>query len=378
MPVPAPADAQPAKTSPPPPSSSPPSPPPPPAAAEDVETAADPDSDAEAHADTDAGAGAGTGAAAAAAATTSAAASREALPMDVDVTVQRGSTADDADGMDTAADDGDVFGAGDGTLIPPSATLYIKNLNEKVSIADLRRTLYTLFGQFGRVIDIVAQRGERKRGQAFVVFDQVARATLALRHLQGQRILGQPLRASYARTKSHAVRLSEFAQQARQGRGGSAAASAKAAKRKTAAELSAELDAQGEADNADGADGAADGAATSAAMGAARGSKRARPTTTAAAAAAATGNPAAPRTLYVTNLPPGLAVSDMTALFEAFPGFTALRPVVRAGTARTAGVGAQVAFVDFDALPHAQLAQQGLHGLDVTGHKLVVQLAKTG
>lgn len=54
--------------------------------------------------------------------------------------------------------------------IPPNQTLYVNNLNEKLPKDELRRSLYALFGQFGPVLDVVALKTTRMRGQAFIVF----------------------------------------------------------------------------------------------------------------------------------------------------------------------------------------------------------------
>ena len=51
--------------------------------------------------------------------------------------------------------------------------------------AETRLLLYALFGQFGKVVDVVALRTERLRGQAWVVYADLAAATGALRALQG-------------------------------------------------------------------------------------------------------------------------------------------------------------------------------------------------
>ena len=38
------------------------------------------------------------------------------------------------------------------------------------SFAELRRSLYSLYSQFGRIMDVVALKTRKMRGQAFVVF----------------------------------------------------------------------------------------------------------------------------------------------------------------------------------------------------------------
>ena len=67
----------------------------------------------------------------------------------------------------------------------PQATLYIKNLNDKVGKEELRHQLYALFTTYGRVIDVVALKTQKMRGQAFVVFSDLAGATAALRACEG-------------------------------------------------------------------------------------------------------------------------------------------------------------------------------------------------
>ena len=48
---------------------------------------------------------------------------------------------------------------------PPSQTLYVNNLNEKLKKDVLKKTLHSVFSQFGKVIEIVACRGLKLRGQ---------------------------------------------------------------------------------------------------------------------------------------------------------------------------------------------------------------------
>ncbi|KAH7864022.1 hypothetical protein Vadar_024727 [Vaccinium darrowii] len=52
--------------------------------------------------------------------------------------------------------------------IPANQTIYIKNLNEKMKKEELKRSLYALFSQHGRILDIVALKTaksfEDKRG----------------------------------------------------------------------------------------------------------------------------------------------------------------------------------------------------------------------
>ena len=52
----------------------------------------------------------------------------------------------------------------------PNQTLYIKNINEKVKKDVLKKQLYMLFSQYGKVKQIVACKGIKLRGQVIYSF----------------------------------------------------------------------------------------------------------------------------------------------------------------------------------------------------------------
>ncbi|XP_067053451.1 U1 small nuclear ribonucleoprotein A-like [Acropora muricata] len=88
---------------------------------------------------------------------------------------------------------------------PPNQTIYINNLNEKVKKDELKKSLYAIFSQFGPILDIVALKTLKMRGQAFVVFRDLTSATNALRSMQGFPFYDKPMRIQYAKSKSDAV-----------------------------------------------------------------------------------------------------------------------------------------------------------------------------
>jgi U1 small nuclear ribonucleoprotein A len=88
---------------------------------------------------------------------------------------------------------------------PPNQTIYINNLNEKVKKEELKKSLYAVFSQFGKILDIVACKTLKLRGQAWVVFDDVTAATNALRQMQGFPFYDKPMRIQYAKTISDAI-----------------------------------------------------------------------------------------------------------------------------------------------------------------------------
>ncbi|WOO81051.1 U2 small nuclear ribonucleoprotein B'' [Vanrija pseudolonga] len=87
----------------------------------------------------------------------------------------------------------------------PSPTLFVGNLEGKTKKPELRSQLYALFTPYGRVIDIVAKKNDGGRGQAFVVFEEQAAATAALRGLTNEKFYLRDLRISYARNPSNAT-----------------------------------------------------------------------------------------------------------------------------------------------------------------------------
>ncbi|KAL5507989.1 hypothetical protein ACEPAH_5607 [Sanghuangporus vaninii] len=93
--------------------------------------------------------------------------------------------------------------------VAPSPTLYINNLNDKIKKDELRAQLFALFSTYGRVIDIVARKGSKMKGQAFLSFADLAEATSAMRACEGMIFYDKPLHIHYAKTKSYAIRRRE-------------------------------------------------------------------------------------------------------------------------------------------------------------------------
>lgn len=87
----------------------------------------------------------------------------------------------------------------------PNNTLYINNINEKIKVEMLKKNLYSMFSQFGEILDIIASRYEKTRGQAWIVFKDVATATAAKKKYDGFIFHDKPLRIQFAKTKSDAT-----------------------------------------------------------------------------------------------------------------------------------------------------------------------------
>lgn len=89
--------------------------------------------------------------------------------------------------------------------IRPNHTIYINNLNEKIKKEELKKSLYAIFSQFGQILDIVALKTLRMRGQAFVIFKEIASATNSLRTMQGFPFYDKPMRIQYCKMDSDVI-----------------------------------------------------------------------------------------------------------------------------------------------------------------------------
>ena len=80
--------------------------------------------------------------------------------------------------------------------ILPTQTLYVNNINDKLKTDVLKKLVYMIFSQYGKVADIVAKKGLKNRGQAWVVFQDISAATNALRGKQGFMFYGKAMVSS--------------------------------------------------------------------------------------------------------------------------------------------------------------------------------------
>lgn len=72
-------------------------------------------------------------------------------------------------------------------------------------ILELRKALYAIFSQFGTVIDILAFKTLRMRGQAHVIFKDINCASTAMRSMQGFPFYEKPMRIQFAKDDSDII-----------------------------------------------------------------------------------------------------------------------------------------------------------------------------
>ncbi len=238
--------------------------------------------------------------------------------------------------------------------IPPIETVYVNNLNERINKDELKKSLYAIFSQFGPILDIVARKTYRMRGQAFVVFRDITAATQAVRQMQSFPFYDKPMKLTYAKAKSDATAKLDGTYELKH-------------KAERQAKRKAEREARAAAEQAGKAAGSKRGADDEAAGDEAGGGKRARAGGEPALPAAPSAIPAVPPLstqpagpnpiLFVENLPAEVTEMMLSMLFQQFPGYKEVRLVPgKAG----------IAFVEFEDENQSGAAMRGLQGFKIT------------
>mmetsp|Transcript_18249 Transcript_18249/g.34866 ORF Transcript_18249/g.34866 Transcript_18249/m.34866 type:complete len:244 (-) Transcript_18249:117-848(-) len=87
----------------------------------------------------------------------------------------------------------------------PNNTVYVNNLNERVNIAELKKALTHVFAQFGKILEVQASKALKKKGQAWVVFDEVKSAEKCVKEMEGFNFYDKPMRVTFAKRKSDVI-----------------------------------------------------------------------------------------------------------------------------------------------------------------------------
>lgn len=83
--------------------------------------------------------------------------------------------------------------------------VYVRNLNEKIKIPELKDKLRSEFEPFGPILDVIAHKNLRMRGQAFVVFESLDDAKKAQQEMRNREVFGKPMIVQFAKSKSDAT-----------------------------------------------------------------------------------------------------------------------------------------------------------------------------
>lgn len=213
--------------------------------------------------------------------------------------------------------------------IRPSHTIYINNLNEKIKKEELKKSLYAIFSQFGQILDIVALKTLKMRGQAFIIFREIGSATNAMRTMQGFPFYDKPMRINYSKTDSDVIAKMKGTFKERP------------KKAKVPKPVQQEEKKSKKQKNADA------GAATS---------------------NSATAEQPPNQILFLTNLPEETNEMMLSMLFNQFPGFKEVRLVPNRH---------DIAFVEFATELQSGAAREALQGFKITPtHAMKISFAK--
>lgn len=85
----------------------------------------------------------------------------------------------------------------------------MKNLEERIKIDQLKEALTEIFSEYGNIIDLVAKKNLKAKGQAFIVFDSADDAAKAIEEINGFELFDKPMQLDFARTRSDATVLKQ-------------------------------------------------------------------------------------------------------------------------------------------------------------------------
>ena len=231
--------------------------------------------------------------------------------------------------------------------VPPSPTVYVRNLNERVKPAQMKSSLYYAFGRYGRILDVVVASRRNCRGQAWVVFQDVACATNALRQMQGVNVYGKKVDVKFAKGKSDATAKYEGTFVPRHGRSAPREAAevekVAAGPSKEGALAAAAAEAKAEAVTTPSSKGESNGSGGSGSAMEVDDSGEAAPPN---------------KLLFVSNLPAETPAEALKALFGQYDGLRDMRLSTKAGKG--------IAFIEFGDEFQASTALQGLQGFKLT------------
>ncbi|KAF3942746.1 hypothetical protein CMV_030626 [Castanea mollissima] len=191
----------------------------------------------------------------------------------------------------------------------------------------LKRSLYALFSQYGRILDVVALKTPKLRGQAWVVFTEITAASNAVRQMQNFPFYDKPMRIQYAKTKSDCIAKEDGSYDKK-----------KKQEEKAERKRRAEETQQSTMPNASAQNGGS--------------SASFRHGNSSAQEAVAPNN-----ILFIENLPHEATSMMLEMLFQQYPGFREVRMI-------EAKPG--IAFVEFEDDQQSSMAMQTLQGFKIT------------
>ncbi|CAI5758847.1 unnamed protein product [Candida verbasci] len=98
-------------------------------------------------------------------------------------------------------------------MTDPKPTIYVNNLNDRVSLTILNNELLNLFNKYGEIKQIKTGKTMKLKGQAFIVFKSNEDANKAIEGLQNHELFSKPMRIVYAKHNSDLINDKETIKQ---------------------------------------------------------------------------------------------------------------------------------------------------------------------
>ncbi|KAJ4323166.1 hypothetical protein N0V84_004429 [Fusarium piperis] len=226
----------------------------------------------------------------------------------------------------------------------PISTVYVQNLEERVKLETLTEALRTIFSEFGNVVDVVAKKNLKAKGQAFIVFDDPESAQSAIEEVDGFELFNKPMKVALARSRSDKTVEMNCSQEEFESHKRHRQAEKDKRKALEAAEEQRQLSKRGPGAAPDN-----------------RPTKAARPSGLKSTSATASGGVLDEflppnKILFVQNLPEDYDIEALTSVFGRFEGFREVRLVPgRRG----------IAFVEYEAEQGAITAKENTAGMSL-------------
>jgi len=197
----------------------------------------------------------------------------------------------------------------------PRRTLYVHNLNEKIKLDVMKKSLEAIFSPFGEILEISIKKNFKMRGQAFIVMKDVESATRALNVIQGFAFYNKLLDIQYARIDSDIIAKMEgrYEQQ----------------KRKREEEKERKL----------------------------KEAKKPKETPVVKPAVVPIVYEIPNNILFIQNLPSDATTQSLSSLFQQYPGFKEVRLVPGKK---------DIAFIEYETEQQAGIAKQALNGYQMS------------
>lgn len=208
----------------------------------------------------------------------------------------------------------------------PRRTLYVHNLNEKIKLDVMKKSLEAIFSPFGEILEISIKKNLKMRGQAFVVMKDVESATRAMNVINGFAFYNKLLDIQYARIDSDIIAKMEgtYEQQ----------------KRKREEEKERRL----------------------------KEAKKPKETPAVAPAVVPVVYEVPNNILFIQNLPSDVTKQSVSSLFQQYPGFKEVRLVPGKK---------DLAFIEYETEQQAGIAKQSLNGYQMSeSNAIKVSFAK--